>query len=163
MPEARPLWSSKIRPSSRKDGGVSKRVSIHHVARTDSAVANRIHLSDGTMRMAIPRFEDGLILISAVRINPLRTAFHAITVQGWDRSRGASRRSFTCYAGEMLDGCFASLSSLHEDSALTPILLRSAPFTPFTGGVIVRVGDFLRGAHFFRHISQVHSDARPGG
>src|SRR5688572_20393004 len=37
----------------------------------------------------------------------------------------------------------------------------SAPGTPFTGGIIVRIRSFLGWAQSFRHISQVHSDARP--
>src|SRR5688500_4013532 len=45
---------------------------------------------------------------------------------------------------------------------LALLLLRSAPVTPFTRRVLIRIGGFLRRAQFFRHISEVHSDAGPG-
>src|SRR2546430_985992 len=46
---------------------------------------------------------------------------------------------------------------------LALMLLRSASAAPFTRRILIRVGGFLRGAQPFRHISQVHSDAGPGG
>src|SRR5438132_2593666 len=45
--------------------------------------------------------------------------------------------------------------------ALMP--LRSAPVTPFTRRILIRIGGFLRRAQPFRHIAQVNSDAGPGG
>lgn len=95
----------------------------------------------------------------------LRQNHQAVKRHETDTLRGpsSSRSSIEITPLVLNRWIFCEFSSLHEDSALTPILLGSAPFTPFTGGVIVRVGGFLRGTHFSRHISQVHSDARPGG
>ena len=48
-------------------------------------------------------------------------------------------------------------------NSLSLILLRSAPVTPFTGGIVIRVGSFLRWPQSFRNVPQVDSDAGPGG
>src|SRR5439155_16665388 len=46
---------------------------------------------------------------------------------------------------------------------LALMLLRSASLAPFTRRIPIRVWGFLRWAQPFRHISEVHSDAGPGG